>query len=441
MANATNAVPRERMSQTTETNYNAALSVLTSLFFMWGFITCLNDILIPHLKSVFSLNYTQVMLIQFTFFTAYFIVSLPSGFIVEKVGYKRGIVIGLLVAGIGCLMFYPAAGYRSYPVFLSALFILASGITLLQVSANPYVAILGKPQTASSRLTLTQAFNSLGTTVAPVFGSLLILSVAVKSSEELAALQPSELSAYQLAEAASVQVPYLWLAALLFVIAAVFAVLKLPAIEAASEENHANSGTNYDTLHKSALKYPHLVLGAVAIFVYVGGEVAIGSFLVNFLGQPYIAGLSAAEAGQYLSFYWGGAMVGRFIGAAVMRKINPGKVLAFNASIAALLVLITMIFSGHISMWAILAVGLFNSIMFPTIFTLAVAGLGKHTGQGSGVLCMAIVGGAIIPVVQGYFADTIGIHHAFFLPILCYMYIAYYGIKGHIPSWKREAAA
>lgn len=417
-------------------NYNAALVVLTSLFFMWGFITCLNDILIPHLKTVFSLNYTQVMLIQFTFFTAYFIVSLPSGMIVEKVGYKRGIVIGLVAAGIGCLMFYPAAGTRSYPIFLSALFVLASGITLLQVSANPYVAILGKPATASSRLTLTQAFNSLGTTVAPLFGSLLILSVAAKSSEELAAMNPADLSAYQLAEAASVQVPYLWLAAALFLIAAFFAVIKLPVIEASSGEARSESGESYDTQHPSAWKYRHLVLGAVAIFVYVGGEVSIGSFLVNFMGQPNIAALPAAEAGRYLSFYWGGAMVGRFIGAAVMRVIAPGKVLAFNAFFAGLLTLAAMVFSGHISMWAILAVGLFNSIMFPTIFTLAVDGLGKHTGQGSGILCMAIVGGAIVPVIQGVFADAIGIQPSFFLPVLCYLYIAYYGLKGHIPSFK-----
>lgn len=422
-------------------SYTAALVVLTSLFFMWGFITCLNDILIPHLKVVFSLNYTQVMLIQFTFFTAYFIVSLPSGFIVEKVGYKRGIVIGLITAGIGCVMFYPAAGTRSYPIFLSALFVLASGITLLQVSANPYVAILGKSETASSRLTLTQAFNSLGTTVAPLFGSLLILSVAAETSEQLAVLSPSELTAYQLAEAASVQVPYLGLAATLFIIAAFFAVVKLPAIEASSGKARASSGASYDTQHPSAWKYRHLVLGAVAIFVYVGGEVAIGSFLVNFLGQPYIAGLSAADAGRYLSFYWGGAMVGRFIGAAVMRVIAPGKVLAFNAMVAALLVLTAIVFSGRVSMWAILAVGLFNSIMFPTIFTLALDGLGRHTGQGSGILCMAIVGGAIVPVIQGAFADAIGIQAAFFLPILCYVYIAFYGLKGHVPSYEKPAEA
>lgn len=423
-----------------ETNYSFALSVLTSLFFMWGFITCLNDILIPHLKAIFSLNYTQAMLIQFTFFTAYAIVSLPSGFLVEKIGYKRGIVIGLIAAGIGCLMFYPAAGTRSYPLFLGALFVLASGITLLQVAANPYVAILGKPETASSRLTLTQAFNSLGTTIAPMFGSLLILDIVAKTSDELAALTPDQHTAYGLIEAASVQVPYLWLAAALFIIAAIIAMIKLPIIEAQASSVDVASGQSRDDMHKNAWQYKHLVLGAVAIFVYVGGEVAIGSFLVNFMGQSEIAGLTAGEAGRYLSFYWGGAMVGRFIGAAVMQKVKPGVALAFNAVVAATLVIVSMLATGHVSMWAILAVGLFNSIMFPTIFTLAIDGLGKHTGQGSGILCVAIVGGAIIPVIQGMFADQIGIQHAFFLPVLCYLFIAYYGFKGHIPTFRNAVA-
>lgn len=440
MAQGAPAAAQTRGADPAAPNYTPALVVLTSLFFMWGFITCLNDILIPHLKTVFSLNYTQVMLVQFTFFAAYFVVSLPSGFIVEKVGYKRGIVIGLVTAGVGCLMFYPAAGTRSYPIFLSALFVLASGITLLQVSANPYVAILGPPRTASSRLTLTQAFNSLGTTIAPLFGSFLILSVAAKTAEEMAALGPADLSAYQAAEAASVQNPYLGLAAALFVIAAFFAVVKLPVIEASSGDARSHTGGSYDAQHLSAWKYRHLVLGAVGIFLYVGAEVSIGSFLVNFLGQPDIAGLAAADAGRYLSFYWGGAMVGRFVGSAAIRYIKPGKALAFNAAAAALLVLAAMLTSGHVAMWAILAVGLFNSIMFPTIFTLAVDGLGKHTGQGSGILCMAIVGGAIVPVIQGAFADTIGIHRAFFLPILCYLFILHYGLKGHVPSYTKAEA-
>ena len=417
-------------------NYTPALVALTSLFFMWGFITCLNDILIPHLQNIFSLSYFESMLIQFCFFFAYFVVSLPSGKLVEKIGYKKGIVIGLVTAGVGTLLFYPAAGIRSYPLFLFAFFIMASGITLLQVAANPYVAILGKPKTASSRLNLTQAFNSLGTTIAPYFGSLLILTTAIKTADELKTMNLADVEAYKIAEAVAVQYPYLGLAAVLFLIAAFFAVTKLPQIEAASQSSSAGDGGSFDHHHKSAWGYRHLVLGAVAIFVYVGAEVSIGSFLVkyfSFLDNSLVE----SEAGKLVSFYWGGAMVGRFIGSAVQRKINPGYVLVFNAIVAAILVSVSMATLGSIAMWAILVVGLFNSIMFPTIFTLAIDGLGKHTGQGSGILCMAIVGGAIIPLIQGLLADNIGIHHAFFLPILCYAYIAYYGIKGHIPTFAK----
>jgi len=407
--------------------YLGSLTVLTSLFFIWGFITCLNDILIPHLKAVFTLNYTQAMLVQFCFFTAYFVVSVPSGYLVEKIDYKGGIIAGLSIAGIGCLLFYPAASSHSYPLFLAAFFVLASGITLLQVAANPYVTILGKPETASSRLTMTQAFNSLGTTIAPYFGALFILATAVKTADEIQLLNADELSVYQAAQAAAVQIPYLLLAAVLFLIAIVFVLIKLPKIEATEEQV---SGVE-DDVHDSAWGYKHLVLGAIGIFVYVGGEVSIGSFLINFLGEPAIAGLAEQEAGKYVSFYWGGAMVGRFIGAAVMQKIQPGKALTFNAVTAALLVLMTMFGSGHVAMWTLLAVGLFNSIMFPTIFSLAVRGLGKHTGQGSGILCAAIVGGAVLPVLQGLFADRIGIQQAFFIPALCYCYITYYGWRGH----------
>ncbi|MFA6053064.1 MAG: L-fucose:H+ symporter permease [Methylobacter sp.] len=422
MSNATGTTIRSD-----ENPYSGSLAILTSLFFIWGFITCLNDILIPHLKSVFTLNYTQAMLIQFCFFTAYFVVSVPSGYLVEKIDYKGGIIAGLAIAGIGCLLFYPAAGSHSYPLFLGAFFVLASGITLLQVAANPYVTILGKPETASSRLTMTQAFNSLGTTIAPYFGALFILSAAVKTADEIKLLNADELSAYQAAQAAAVQNPYLLLAAVLFFIAAVFALIKLPKIKAAT----AQILDVEDDVHDSAWGYKHLVLGAIGIFVYVGGEVSIGSFLINFLGEPSIAGLAEKDAGKYVSFYWGGAMVGRFIGAIAMQKVQPNKALTFNAVTAALLVLMTMLGSGHAAMWTILAVGLFNSIMFPTIFSLAVNGLGKHTGQGSGILCAAIVGGAILPVMQGAFADRIGIQQAFFIPVLCYCYIAYYGWRGY----------
>jgi len=418
-------------SSNEEANYTVPLVILTSLFFMWGFITCLNDILIPHLKSLFDLNYTQAMLIQFCFFTAYFIVSLPSGMIVEKIGYRKGIVIGLVTIGIGCLIFLPAALYTSYAIFLAGFFILASGITLLQVAANPYVTILGKAETASSRLNLTQAFNSLGTTVAPIFGSYLILSAAVKTAEEISKMTGGELSAYKLAQASSVIAPYVGIAITLFIMAVVFAVIKLPEIEAETSEDQKSAEAG--GVKRSAWTYSHLVLGAIGIFVYVGGEVAIGSFLVNYLGQPDIAGLPESIAGKYVSFYWGGAMVGRFIGSAVQAYIKPGKVLGFNAFVAAALLIVSMLTFGKIAMWTILLIGLFNSIMFPTIFSLAISGLGKSTGQGSGILCMAIVGGAIIPLIQGAIADKIGIHHAFILPVLCYAYIAFYGFVGHIP--------
>jgi FHS family L-fucose permease-like MFS transporter len=386
---------------------------------MWGFITCLNDILIPHLMNVFELNYTQGMLVQFVFFTAYAVMSMPSGSIVKRIGYKSGIVTGLIIAGIGALLFYPAAGTRSYPFFLFAFFILATGITLLQVSANPYVSVLGPSETASSRLTLTQAFNSLGTTIAPILGSILILAVA---TEGVTAEQ----------EAEAVQGPYLGLAAALFILAAVIAIVKLPTIKNEDENSPRNLEINGAMKHKSAWGYRHLVLGAIAIFVYVGAEVSIGSFLVKFLGLPEIAGITEEEGGKMISYYWGGAMVGRFIGAALMQKLNPGKLLGFNAFVALLLVVLTMLTSGSIAMWLILAVGLFNSIMFPTIFTLAINKLGIHTPQASGILCMAIVGGAIVPLLQGVIADSsIGLHHSFILPVLCYAYIAFYGFKGH----------
>jgi FHS family L-fucose permease-like MFS transporter len=410
-------------SNSEQPSYLGSLTILTSLFFIWGFLTCLNDILIPHLKAVFTLSYTEAMLIQFCFFAAYFVMSVPSGYLVERIGYQRGIVVGLAVAGCGCLLFYPAAGLHLYALFLAAFFVLASGITLLQVAANPYVTVLGPAATASSRLTLTQAFNSLGTTLAPFFGSLLILSAAVMSADQLQQLDAQQLADYQTTQATAVQTPYLILAAVLFFLATVFALLKFPKIEAQTQP--LESGTADDAA--SAWQYRHLVLGAVAIFVYVGGEVAIGSFLVSFLSQPEVGGLTESEAGRYVAFYWGGAMLGRFVGALAMRSIRPGSVLAFNAGCAAILVLLTLLGSGGWIMWTILAVGLFNSIMFPTIFSLALTGLGRHTGQGSGILCAAIVGGAIVPVIQGVFADSLGIQHAFFVPVLCYGYIAFYG--------------
>jgi FHS family L-fucose permease-like MFS transporter len=343
--------------------------------------------------------------------------------LVERVGYKRGIIAGLSTAGVGCLLFYPAASSHSYTLFLGALFVLASGITLLQVAANPYVAILGTSQTAHSRLVLTQAFNSLGTTVGPYVGSILILSAAI-------ATHPA---ASKAASAASVQGPYLALAATLFLIAVLFAWVRLPQAPE-SQAEVADEPANGD----SVWGYRHLVLGMIAIFLYVGAEVSIGSFLVNFMSHSDIAGLPEDVAGRYLALYWGGAMVGRFIGAFVLSRVSAGRLLAFNASMVVLLLMSAMAFAGPIAMWSLLAVGLFNSIMFPTIFTLAIHGLGRHTGTGSGMLCMAIVGGAIMPVLQGLFADRISLLYSFIIPLTCYLYIGCYGWKWHEP--KRSAS-
>ena len=405
--------------------YNIPLVAVTMLFFMWGFLTALNDILIPHLKGVFDLSYTRAMLIQFTFFGAYFLMSLPSGKIIAVLGYQRGIVIGLLTAGAGAVLFYPAASAISYPLFLTALFVLASGITLLQVAANPYVAVLGNPATASSRLNLTQAFNSLGTSIAPYFGGLFILSANLAGSDAARALSPEQLQAFRLQEAASVQLPYLGLAAALALLAGLMALLKLPVVAEVEDRAHQPPGTL-----AAALKHPHLFLGAIGIFVYVGAEVSIGSLLISFFEQPDIAGLRQATAAGFVSYYWGGAMVGRFVGSALMQRLNPGKLLGGFALAACGLVVMAVFAKGPLAMWAILSVGLFNSIMFPTIFTLGIGGLGKLTSQGSSILIMAIIGGAIIPLLQGMLADTYGIQNAFLLPACCYLYIMYYGFKG-----------
>jgi MFS transporter, FHS family, L-fucose permease len=405
-------------------SYTVPLIVLTSLFFMWGFITCLNDIIIPHLKGIFELSFTLAMLVQFAFFIAYAVMSIPSGGIVKRLGYKRSILVGLGTMAVGCLLFYPAAGQRSYMLFLVALFVLASGITLLQVSANPFVAILGPPETASSRLSLTQAFNALGTTIAPQFGSLLILSTAVKSSAEIAKLSPGDLATYHAAEASSVQTPYLGLAAALVVLAVVLYLFKLPTIDPGGDESAGGDGS---AERKSALAYPRLVFGALAIFMYVGGEVSVGSVLVSFFHEPHIGALTEAEGAKLVSFFWGGAMVGRFIGTVTLRKFPPAKLLVFHAAGGAVLVILAMVLSGSVAMWSVLAVGLFNSIMFPTIFTLAIEGLGRHTSQGSGILCTAIVGGALVPLVHGAVADSVSLQFAFVVPVICFAYIAWHG--------------
>ncbi|MCK8105493.1 sugar MFS transporter [Pseudoalteromonas sp. 2CM41L] len=391
-------------------NYLLPLTAMTTLFFLWGFITVLNDVLIPRLKGVFDLTYFEAMLVQFCFFGAYFIVSIPAGILVKQLGYKKGILTGLVVASIGCMLFYPAVVVHEYWLFLGALFVLAAGVTVLQVSANPYVAALGPEKTASSRLNLAQALNALGTTVGPYVGGILFFGTA----GTLAA---------SAATAESVKVPYLMLAAALLIIAIVFAFIKLPEIEGHKEENNPVTET------RSLTQAPHLTMGVFAIFCYVGGEVAIGSFLVNFFGEAHIAGLEEHAAAALISYYWGGAMVGRFIGSAALQKIAPSKALAFNACMVIALLLVTIFTQGNVALYAVLAIGLFNSIMFPTIFSVAIERLGSLTSKGSGWLCLAIVGGALVPLLQGYIADVVNIQQSFFVPLVCYVFIAWYGLN------------
>ena len=403
------------MSAHSQQNHTPALVVLTTLFFMMGFITCMNDILIPHLKDIFELTYVQAMLIQFCFFTAYAIMSIPMGYLVGKIGYKNGVIGGFLLTAIGCLLFYPAAGSHSYATFLGALFILASGVTLLQVAGNPYVTLLSKPGKESATLTLVQAFNSLGTTIAPQIGAFLILADATQTVSKAEQIS-------------SVQIPYLGLAGLLIILAVFVKMIRLPDANKIAEEE---SEHNHDGKH-SVWQYRHLIFGAAGIFCYVGAEVSIGSLLVNVLG--YLKGMDHSSAAKYLSFYWGGAMVGRFLGSAIMAKIAPNRYLAFNATAAVALLGVAMLAgkaSADVAMWALLAIGFFNSIMFPTIFSLATKGLGRFTSSASGVLCTAIVGGAVVPVVQGWAADTYGLMISFVVSAICYVYIVFFAIKGY----------
>jgi len=427
----------------TNKSYRSALIFLTTLFFLWGFITVLVDSLVPRLKDVFEMSYAKTVLVQFAFFTAFFVVSVPAGAILSKIGYRKGIVLGLVVMAIGCLFFYPAAEYRNFTIFLVGYFTLAGGITVLQVAANPYVALLGSEEGASSRLNLSQAFNSLGTTIAPVVGALFLLSDSVKTSEEINALSAMEKVDYYAAEAATVQTPFLLIASFIGVLAIVFAFIKLPKVMQESPKG------GYFSLLRNKL----MLMGALGIFVYVGAEVAIGSFLVNYFNDMNLAVIVADNEmmmriansiastfnktfsnsdpksllGIFIIFYWGGAMIGRFVGAYLTKIMPAGRVLSIFALLAIVMIAVSITTQGLLSMWSILAVGLFNSIMFPTIFTLTLEGLGNLKAQASGILCMAIVGGAIIPFVFGGLIDNFGFKTAFILTLFCYGYILYYG--------------
>lgn len=382
--------------------YKKALTSLTVLFFMMGFITCLNDILVPYLKEVFDLDYTQAALIQFCFFGAYGLTSIPASKVIEKIGYQKGMVLGFAVTALGCLLFFPAVSLHTYGLFLLALFVLASGIVLLQVAANPYVSVIGPKESASSRLTMVQAFNSFGTFLAPFFGSYFILRSLANTSD-----------------AGAVRYPYLMIAAVLVVIAFALSRLELPKIEA--EHNDRGSWGK-------VLKDSHLIMGMIGIFAYVGAEVAIGSFLVNYVME--LTPMPETEAATLVAIYWGGAMAGRFIGIYTLKEFAPGRVLSIHSMLAIALILISINSRGILSVYSMILVGFCNSIMFPTIFTLGIKNLGPGEEQkGSGLLATAILGGALVPVVTGMLADRMGFRIAFLLPVLCYGYIAFLGLK------------
>ncbi|HBF88146.1 MAG TPA: MFS transporter [Bacteroidales bacterium] len=446
----------------------AAIFVITSLFFMWGFMTCMNDILIPHMKKIFELTHFRAMLVQFSFFGAYFVGSIIYFFVssnygdpINKIGYKRGIIVGLVLSAIGTSLFYPASEIKSYGFFLSALFVIGLGFTMLQIAANPYISILGDEKTASGRLNLAQGFNSLGTTIAPLIGGFLIFKYFANSDSS---------------NSNSVQIPYLIFTVVFILIALIITFTKLPHINK-SEEIVKGLG---------ALKFRHLKLGMIAIFMYVGAEVGIGSILISFIGLDNITGLTENEASTFVAFYWGGLMIGRFMGAISLSKFDKKHLMyaymivsavaaffiiylsayaksgislntvifyvfnilisffAFIAgksktsrtlfifSLLAIAFIATAIFTnGYLAMWLILGVGIFNSIMWSNIFTLSIAKLGKFTSQGSSLLIMMIVGGATLPIIQGYLADKIGIQYSFIIPLLAYIYIAYFGLKGY----------
>jgi len=426
-------------------SYRSSFILLTTLFFLWGFITVLVDSLVPRLRELFTLTYAQAILVQFAFFGAYFVLSVPASYILSKIGYKKGIILGLLTMAFGCLLFYPAASYRVFGIFILAYFILAGGMTILQVAANPFVAVLGSEEGASSRLNLSQAFNSLGTAIAPAVGALFILSDTIKTESEISRLAGEARELYLAGEASAIQKPFLGLAVFIILIAIIFFFAKLPKL---ISESH--TGT-----YSEAFKQKNLMLGVLGIFFYVGAEVSIGSFLVNYfqdmnmvilirespllmniadtVAHIFFKSLDGADdkalLGIFVIFYWSGAMIGRFVGSYLTKIMKPGKVLGIFATIAIALIIISISTTGLLSMWSILAVGLFNSIMFPTIFTLAIDGIGELKPKGSGLLCMAIVGGAIIPLICGNLIDSLGFKIAFLFITICYGYILWYGYK------------
>ena len=397
-----------------------------ALFFIFGGITSLNDVIIPKLKELFTLNYTQAMLVQFCFFTAYALIGIPGAQLVKKIGYMRGAVAGLLTMTVGCLLFIPASKSAAYPLFLFALFVLASGVVVVQVVTNPLISLLGPARTTHSRLTFAQAFNSLGTVIFPMVGASLILGNLKDTSADK--LSGPALDAYRVAETSAVVNTYLGLAVALAVVAGVVWMNR----NRLKGEHHEQSSLAHSL---DLLRRPRFAFGAACIFLYVGAEVAIGSLIVNYVQQASVLGVDAAAAGSYIPYYWLGALVGRFIGSAVMRSVSPGKVLAVNSVGAVALIAISVATTGTVAAWSLLLVGLMNSIMFPTIFSLACEGLGKRAADGSGIINVAIFGGAVIPVLTGGIADLAGsLTLSLVLPALCYAVIAYFGWYARNPA-------
>jgi FHS family L-fucose permease-like MFS transporter len=420
-------------AQTGPVRYGPALTLLASLFFMWGFITVINGTLLPHLRSVFELSYFQAALIESVWFIAYFFASIPSALLIERIGYKKSLVTGLLIMAAGSVGMTLGAILPSYGVTLLMLFVIASGITLLQVAANPYVAVIGKPETASARLNLVQAMNSAGTMLAPLFGGYLILGRSKGGTAEAGAVLTE---AERIADAQSVILPYLLVAAVLVVLAVVIARFPLPALGAATQRapKHEKTGSLFSRFWNHPLwAHRNLTLGVVAIFIYLLAEIGVGNLFVNFVVRPEIGNMSAAEASSYLTLLWGGMMVGRFVGSAIMSKVDAAKVLAVSAVGAFVVMGIAIFSTGPLAMWALISVGLFHSIMFPTIFTLGIRGLGSLTEEGSGLLVMAIAGGALV-AVQGWIADHYGLQLSFVVTAACELYILFYALWGSKPT-------
>lgn len=405
-------------------SYRSALTLLASLFFMWGFITVINNTLLPHLRSVFDLNYTQTTLIESVWFIAYFVASIPSAKLIERIGYQKSLVVGLVVMAVGALGMTLAASLPSYGVTLVMLFVIASGITLLQVAANPYVTVIGPPETGSSRLNLVQAFNSLGTTLAPLFAGYLILGRSVGGTTTDRVLTQAE----RLADAQSVILPYVLVAIVLVVLAVVIARFPLPAIGQSTQRV-----SKAERAQLSLWKHRNLVFGVPAIFIYLIAEIGVANLFINFVSQPDIAAITHEQASRYLALLWGGMMIGRFVGSLLMQKIPAEKVLA-AFSIGAFVVMLGATFlTGPAAMWSLILVGLFHSIMFPTIFSLGIRGLGPLTEEGSGLLIMAIAGGALV-VMQGWLADRYGLQTSFLLTVVCELYILFYAVWGAKPT-------